>query len=1345
MALSIQDSAEIHYFKLILNTVGITLEYSDNPNVFQREQNLIIRDVQKELEKHPSFPNNISEFTAGVKHLIKKQKLFKKALLPSQLHQITDDSAGVQQESLFRLMLNVDCIQTEIISVLLEEVTTHAVNDEEDTIWLRLLLGPLRYLSYIKSPKELAVQLLEILEVATYPAQLEILKFIPYIIPDSEYDEIAKQLTKVLNQSSNLTCAIIDCLNDLNLSSDTKMDIQDHILAILNSTLDLKTFCLIFLFVVADCKPSNLSNILMKTRNALDAIMLTQNKNNDMESDQVLTFEEIRSVTINSKHVSEGWIHLINNIRNSNDHKSVDIIMLLMLHSTGSNRKHLVESIFKKKIKNLQFKSTLIETTLQKYLAPQLLKEYIKSIQEISTFLLRLHNEPLYLEFAKVFYTVTFSHKYADKQQRQQILSSLILLTGNRDGKKSIPALSILEMIGEQNIELLQPHTMQLMILLDEIEETNLSEVKQMFDLLCRLIYGPKANESMNVFQNDIHMIVRKQLSSLNKFGKYRGIIAAVATAKNIATTLEENDSSSLSNDSYASISDLPQGPAKQAATLLEMTNQSTQNCAIARGLYFDQLAQMVVTIENLDKHFMAWLFDTITLNFQEIYLTEIPPQPINDIPITIKYNLNSIEETESPIAVNLTELTIHSIENNNLMLVFAPLFRLLRLIHCRQHEGNLSTIDALLGCGIYMPEIDPDLGIESYDTEQSKQVVDCLFHCINWFREIISAFVTQKDKKLKQKILERLKQLIELEELFSSSMKVLPDHRLPPSYFYNLNLDTSSSSGQLDRTKPVSEKSKRKRGNTTTQNTTRGGTQTSQVIPSTSTTKPGKKAAQNREKDGPEFQFREMDTDIIMLLKYPLVTENETVSENTLHLTLAQYKFIIKDLVSKLNAVTKHVSHTSLTHLVTVKPENLILDCVRLMPYINKHLLKITEEIKNMLKSSDGIHDTHEMFLSSATELKICFGLTLELQSLVLNWSGFQNNKNLPLLREYLRACVSSEFAQLNSAQKLIAEYLKYAVSLTQHCLTLSAAVHLINIVKVLYTVTNDGMPKRKLILLSGKLLSTRWFNLSGLPETGSIANLHIDALVKAHLQGSTIETISSVVSWIHAESPTLKSKDDNLATFSSITKMNFPILYRGICTTLWDTAQQLRGLTNSEYLEVWLNITVTLKHLMDIVKIQENRTNLGVFLKKALAILKVFLSQGLPILEIMLKSKSDRVVEILRTLQQTTRFIHNLCCHSKITKDSALIAHVPHMRLTLETLVYRVKAILVANNCTSAFWMGNLRNKNLHGEEILSQSTNSSNIESTNEDDEELPADDDSSDDEGLTEGTENSSEVI
>lgn len=49
--------------------------------------------------------------------------------------------------------------------------------------------------------------------------------------------------------------------------------------------------------------------------------------------------------------------------------------------------------------------------------------------------------------------------------------------------------------------------------------------------------------------------------------------------------------------------------------------------------------------------------------------------------------------------------------------------------------------------------------------------------------------------------------------------------------------------------------------------------------------------------------------------------------------------------------------------------------------------------------------------------------------------------------------------------------------------------------------------------------------------------------------------------------------------------------------------------------------------------------------------------------------------------------------------------MAQVPFVRETIETLLIKVKAVLAANNCAEAFWQNNLRNRNLHNEEILTQ----------------------------------------
>lgn len=49
------------------------------------------------------------------------------------------------------------------------------------------------------------------------------------------------------------------------------------------------------------------------------------------------------------------------------------------------------------------------------------------------------------------------------------------------------------------------------------------------------------------------------------------------------------------------------------------------------------------------------------------------------------------------------------------------------------------------------------------------------------------------------------------------------------------------------------------------------------------------------------------------------------------------------------------------------------------------------------------------------------------------------------------------------------------------------------------------------------------------------------------------------------------------------------------------------------------------------------------------------------------------------------------------QIHQDTKLTKHVPLLKKTLELLVCRVKAMLVLNNCREAFWLGNLKNRDL------------------------------------------------
>ncbi|KAL1272543.1 hypothetical protein QQF64_028405 [Cirrhinus molitorella] len=141
------------------------------------------------------------------------------------------------------------------------------------------------------------------------------------------------------------------------------------------------------------------------------------------------------------------------------------------------------------------------------------------------------------------------------------------------------------------------------------------------------------------------------------------------------------------------------------------------------------------------------------------------------------------------------------------------------------------------------------------------------------------------------------------------------------------------------------------------------------------------------------------------------------------------------------------------------------------------------------------------------------------------------------------------------------------------------------------------------------------------------------------------------------------------------------------------------------SEKLLTW-NLAVRDFHiLINLVKMFDSRPVLTVCLKYGRLFLESFLKLGMPLLDYSFKKHKEDVQSLLKTFQLSTRQLHHMCGHSKIRQDTGLTNHVPALKKSLEQFVYRVKAMLTLNHCQEAFWLGNLKNRDLKGEEILSQ----------------------------------------
>lgn len=115
--------------------------------------------------------------------------------------------------------------------------------------------------------------------------------------------------------------------------------------------------------------------------------------------------------------------------------------------------------------------------------------------------------------------------------------------------------------------------------------------------------------------------------------------------------------------------------------------------------------------------------------------------------------------------------------------------------------------------------------------------------------------------------------------------------------------------------------------------------------------------------------------------------------------------------------------------------------------------------------------------------------------------------------------------------------------------------------------------------------------------------------------------------------------------------------------------------------------------------------------------------------------------IIETLKILQGATRSIQIIINHLKPSKKATLKSLLPPMRRALETLLFGVKGMLEANNCLSAFWVGNLKHRAIDGSEIGPEMT----IEAAGNDSDVHESNDAAGDDQGDTDRFPLSKELI
>lgn len=119
------------------------------------------------------------------------------------------------------------------------------------------------------------------------------------------------------------------------------------------------------------------------------------------------------------------------------------------------------------------------------------------------------------------------------------------------------------------------------------------------------------------------------------------------------------------------SLDELPEGNAKSAGTAVTLMFLSSDNSSHNRALCFDELAaafspRMLNSKKNkfLNKPFLSWFCDTVTVDFQDIYTVDHVPF-VDGIVLEKKFELNREEEytednsSAANIAINIAGLVL--------------------------------------------------------------------------------------------------------------------------------------------------------------------------------------------------------------------------------------------------------------------------------------------------------------------------------------------------------------------------------------------------------------------------------------------------------------------------------------------------------------------------------------------------------------------------------------------------------------------------------------------------------------------------------------------------------------
>ncbi|NWZ33542.1 FACD2 protein, partial [Brachypodius atriceps] len=1350
-------------FEELLRTSGIVLKAGEGQNEIAVDHMAFQKKLCLALEKHPTYPAVVKQFISGLESHIKDRNQFKNCLLPCTPVR-TEGSRNLVHsycESLIKLLLGIKILQPAVITLLLEKIPEFFFDivGTFGTNFPRLIVNQFKWLDRLIDSQDLVKKLMQMVSVSPVPIQHDIITSLPEILEDSQQSEVARELSCLLKQGRRLTVPILDALSRLDLDAELVAEVRQSAMTIVPS-VKLEDLPVVVKFILQNVKAADAVEVISDLRKSLDlsscVLPLQIHSSQKKIKSQVqassslsqvttsqncvkLLFDVIKLAVRFQKDVSEAWIKAIENSTSVSDHKVLDLIVLLLIHSTNTRNRKQTEKVLRSKIQLGCMPEQLMQNAFQNH--STVIKDFFPSILALAqTFLHSAH--PAVVSFGSCMYKQAFAA--FDSYCQQEVVTALVTHVCVGSETEVDISLDVLTDLVVLHTSLLMRYATFVKTILDSTQKLNPSQIRKLFYILSTLAFSQKQEGSY--IQDDMHMVIRKWLSSTVPNHKQMGIIGAVSMIGSVALKRSEGDAASLERPELNSERD------GQLSTLLDLVGFCCEQTPEVLALYYDEFASLIEKQKgNLDLQLLDEFGKSLVEDFPSDFVVDLSPTVPGSFlfPVKSMYNLDE-DQSQEAIAINLLPLVSQSelgrvtagASNQSKRAVspmcLSPCFRLLRLYTAEQNSGSLEEIDALLGCPLYLTDLEVEGKLDSLSKQEREFLCSLLFYALNWFREVVNAFCQEQDAEMKGKVLTRLQNITELQNVLGKCLAATPGYVPPPATFDSEAPEAVPSNAAG----PARKRSGRKKK---ADGSKAGPADRSQADDSSEGNQPDTelseldKAAADREAGNPLAQlqsyrpyFRELDLEVFtvlhcgLLTKSVLDTEMHTEAREVVQLGPAELCFLLDDLCWKLEHVlssgsTRRVpfpkartaagdggnKDIGFSHLCQRSPKEVAMCVVDLLKPLCKHM----ENMHNYFQAAvqnQGAEDEPGVNIQEHQLMSSCYQLLLLTFRSLFAWNGFSQPENSGLLRSALQVLADrlkpgdTEFLLL---EELISESFQYLLNFQQSVPSFHCAYILIQLLIAITEKPMSGWKKDKMASLAKQFLCQSWVKPSGDREKGSQFNSALHTLLCVYLEHTdnilkAIEEISSV------GVPELmnSAKDGCSSTYPTLSRQTFPVFFRVMMAQLESSVKSIPAGKPSDSSEVQLerllhwNIAVRNFHiLINLVKVFDSRPVLNICLKYGRLFVEAFLKLAMPLLDHSFKKHTDDVQSLLKTLQLSTRQLHHMCGHSKIHQDIGLTNHVPLLKKSLEQFVYRVKAMLAFNHCQEAFWVGILKNRDL------------------------------------------------